>query len=189
MDASRPHVPASFLVIRRLLSKPDLRPYALAKDLRIPISSAAAVYARLREENVAKHPRLLLERLRQMRRPDVQVFTFRAPNPDQWFRAFQHQAWLSGESAAAHDQLNLVPSRHVVYVQPEHVPDALAAAKAILADYAPRPADANLEIRVADPWLRPDDEEPRLAEKGQRLLDYAESKHIQILLELERGVL
>lgn len=108
-------------------------------------------------------------------------FRFRAPNPKQWHRQFDRTAWLSGEVAAAeHDGYNLVPERYLVYVDPKDWRHALQSALEIFADVA-APAQANLLIREADPWLNADDEKPFLVEKGQRLLDYASSRHVQIL--------
>jgi hypothetical protein len=52
---------------------------------------------------------------------------------------------------------------------------------------APAPRDnANLVLKAMDPWLY---EEPNgYAERGQRMLDYADSKHIQLLMGLrQRG--
>lgn len=90
---------------------------------------------------------------------------------------------LGGEDAAVHDGYNLVPEHHLIYIEPDHWSDVASAAKDVLARVAPASA-ANLTVRERDPWLTPDPT-GRFVERGQRLLDYQESKHVQLARSLE----
>ncbi len=128
-------------------------------------------------------PSWLLVQLKSVReRPRHQQFAFKAPNPDQFLAAMKAPFWLSGEYAAAWEGFDLVPEQALIYIRREDAKSISAAAKESFAKVAPA-SKANVLVRIADPWmnLRPDEE---LVERGQRLLDYEESRHLQILKDL-----
>ncbi len=118
------------------------------------------------------------------RRPHWPCYFFHAPNPDHWVQEAKFPHWLTGEAAAAFEGLDLVPARLEVYVRRVDTEAALLAAKRAFAKISSG-RDANLIVRVADPWLHLRPDEP-LVERGQRLYDYARSKNIQFAKEMER---
>lgn len=177
--------PAEFVVLRHLLSHPSDSRYEVARHSGLSQNSVGLVVRRIEaDEDWSEKQRL--ERLRNLkRRPTLREYRFRAPNPRNWHRQYDQPGWISGEVAAAElEKYSLVPERHLVYVKPEHRDAAIRAAFEVFAELAP-PREANLMLREADPWLTADDSDPRYVERGQRLLDYAESRHIQILRELD----
>lgn len=176
--------PAEFLVLRHRLSHPSESQADLARHTHLDSSTVSRVLKRLDAKRLwTPHQRVEAMRTAS-RRPTHKTYHFRAPNPDQWNAAYDGPAWLSGEPAAARDGYDLVPAKILVYVPPEALPQALRASQEIFAKLAPE-SRANLILREADPWLRADDEHDDLVERGQRLLDYAESKHIQLLQGLD----
>lgn len=177
------NAPAEFVVVRHLIGHPDDSAYQVAQHCGLAQNSAAAVVKRLRDEEVWAGSQML-ERLRSLsRRPVHRNLYFRAPNPRNWLQEFEGPYWISGEWAAAEvDKMNLVPERLLVYVPANDLDSAAKAALSIQAAVAPA-SRANLILRSADPWLRAGERDD-VAERGQRLLDYVDSRHIQILKEL-----
>jgi hypothetical protein len=178
--------PAEFLVVRHRLSHPSDSAAELSRHVGLDRAVVSRVEARIRKNGLWQENQLLEHMRALSRRPVVKRVHFRAPNPKQWFLEFSGRYWQSGEHVAASlDGMDVVPERFLVYVAPEDFDAAVRAAHDIIARLAPAP-EGNLEIRVADPWLR-EGEQPNVAERGQRLLDYAESKHIQLLRGLRLG--
>lgn len=121
----------------------------------------------------------LIEHLRHLsERPPRREVGLLVPNPDQWLRACAVPYRLSGEVVAARDGIDVVPERFLAYVREEHVDAALRAALDVMGKVAPS-RQANLILRIADPWLS-DGESDDVVERGQRVLDYAESPNIQL---------
>jgi hypothetical protein len=120
----------------------------------------------------------------QTERPHHKRLFFKIPNPATFIRTLGVRHWLSGEFAAAAEGFDLVPERLMIYVEPGSMQEASTAALDQFAKVAP-PAAANLIIVLVDPWMYLD-RDASLIERGQRLLDYAESRHLQILKELKR---
>lgn len=180
--------PAEFVVTRHLLSHQGDSPTELARHLGLDPAVASRVAKRLREQGFWTSSQLL-DHLRSLpERPPRKVLEFRVTNPELWFRAYHGPYWASGEAVASSvDGLDVVPGRFLVYVPPEKVPAAVSAVFEVLGKLAPT-SQANLEIRVADSWLR-EGEQPNVVEKGQRLLDYLESHQIQLLRALRSGEL
>lgn len=178
--------PAEFVVVRHKLSHPDDSQADLSGHARLDRAVVSRVESRLRKQGIW-HEHQLLEHLRRLpRRPHHKRVSFLAPNPKLWFAEFERPYLQSGEHvAAAIDGMDLVPERVLVYVAEEDLDAALRAAHDVFARLAPA-GQGNLEIRVADPWLS-EGEQPNVAEKGQRLLDYLESHHIQLLRGLNLG--
>lgn len=120
-------------------------------------------------------------------RPPRHAVRFRVPNPDQFLTAMRKEAvpcWISGEYAAAAEGFDLVPERCLVYVRAGDLEAALQVVQSSYGKIA-GPQQSNLEVRRADDWLYLDPDQ-ELVERGQRLLDYDESRHIQILKGLWR---
>lgn len=167
-------------VARHLLSHPGESTYALARHLRFPFSTARDARRRLPGEAEDQ----LLAHLRRRPVRHEELF-FAHPAPEQWL-ALPPPAPLSisGEDAAALEGHDLVPHRHLFYVAPED----LTILDRSLRDAGAEPvgpAEANITLRVRDPYLL--DDPPPLVERGQRLLDYLESRNIQLLRGLGVG--
>jgi hypothetical protein len=176
------NAPAEFVVLRHLLSHPRDAPTEVARHAKLVESSVRLVLRRLKGEGLSS-PGQWFEKLRSgRRRPEWRELRFQLPNPDNWYREFPGPLQISGEVAAAeYDRLSLIPSRHLVYI---HVSDQERAIEAVWRAFGllcPNRERANLVLRISDPWLQPDSDDPRFVERGQRLLDYAESRHIQLL--------
>lgn len=173
--------PAEFVVARHLLTHPDDAPAQIRRHTGLRIESASKALRRIREAELWT-PGQLVERARShLVRLPRREFHFYVPDPKQWLKAFRGDYLVSGELAAAEaDRYNLRPSHVLVYVQPGSLTEAAQVALDLGADVAKR-AGANLTLREADPWLVNDDADEHLAEKGQRLLDYAESPQIQLV--------
>lgn len=178
--------PAEFVVLRHLITHPDDEPYTLAKHTGLRVDSVAKVVKRLGPENRHSQEQLLARLRAVPRRPNRRSIHFQAPNPLTWLKQFKEPYLVSGQVAAAEaEKINLVPSSVLAFVPLEHVDAAVQAALDIFASLAPAKG-ANLHIRVADPWLTNDDADARLAELGQRLLDYDEDPLIQMAWRLTR---
>ena len=174
--------PVEFVVLRHLLTHPGDTTTEMARHCHVSLSSASLALSRLREENPRPSgwdPAWLWERLLSAReRPTWKTFRFHVPNPDNWVTAMRDRhvpAWFSGEVAAAREGIDVVPNTVVAYVREQDMAAAFAVAKESFAKVSE--ANANLVIKVADPWLSFDGED---VEKGQRLLDYNESRNIQL---------
>lgn len=154
----------------------------VARDCHLDPSVASKVVKRLREAEPFWTEQGLFRHLRSIpERPHWRAVTMRLTNPELWFRAYQGPFMASGEAVAATvDRIDVVPGRFLVYVPSfEHAQQAVKAGLDVMGKLAPR-SEANLEIRVADPWLQPG-EQPNVVERGQRRLDYEESGQIQLL--------
>jgi hypothetical protein len=77
---------------------------------------------------------------------------------------------------------DIVPEQAMLYIREADLPKVSEAAKESFAKVAPA-SKANVIVRIADPWLNLRPDEP-MVERGQRLLDYQESRHLQILKDL-----
>lgn len=172
--------PAEFVVTRHLLSHPNDTAMEVARDCHLDPSVASRVVKRLRTQGFW-FPAQLVDHLKSLpERPSRRAVTMRLTNPELWFHAYKGPYMASGEAVAASvDGVDVVPGRFLVYVPREHAQEAVTAGLEVMGKLAPS-SEANLEVRVADPWLRPG-EQPNVVERGQRLLDYAESRQIQLL--------
>ena len=177
--------PVEFLVTRQLLSGTDVAPAEIARRCRLRASSVARAYHRIREKTALDDARLFRHLLGLPERPHWTTLHFHIPNPQQWQNRYDGPRWLSGEVAAALEGYSLVPERWLVYLRPEDVEPAVEAAKTEYAKVAP-PAKANLTLRATDPWMDLDPESD-LVQRGQRLLDYWQSRHVQLTAELMHG--
>lgn len=178
------HAPVEFVVARHLLTHPEDAASDMARHCHLHRASASRAQKRLRKRNLLTAEQQVLYALQLPHKPAWKTYTFRVPNPDLWLRGLRAPAWLSGEAAAAIEGMDLVPSQVLAYVQADALPAALEAAKRAFAKVSSE-RDANLLIRVADPWLHLDPDE-RLVERGQRLLDYAVSLNVQFAKEWAR---
>ncbi len=178
--------PAEFVVIRHILTHPDDTPAEVAKHCSLRDATVRAALKRLLAADLIGHEGMLLDRLRHLpRRIKHRQYTFRAPNADQFLNGLEAPFWLSGEYAAAMDGYDLVPERAMLYIDADDLPAAVNAAQACYAKIAPA-SKSNIVVKLADPWLdlNPNTE---LVERGQRLLDYLDSHHIQLLRELSHA--
>lgn len=176
--------PAEFLVTRHLITHPDDGPSDIARHARIHVPTASNALGRIRTERELWTDEQLLTHLRGLpERPTWRTHALRLPNPQRWTEQHDRRRLISGEPAAVLDGFDLIPERHLVYVEADTIEAALRSALDEGGALAPRDR-ANLILKTMDPWLY---EEPDgYAERGQRLLDYAESKHIQLLKGLRR---
>lgn len=173
--------PVEFVVTRHKLTHPDDSPSQSARHCNLHQASTSRAMSRLKDE-ILDDARLLSQLLAQRTTPSWPAFYFRVPNPDNWIQAMKSPHWLTGEAAAAIEGINIVPSRVETYIRRENADQAVDAARRSFAK-ASSPRDANLVIRIADPWLYLD-EDDALVERGQRLLDYARSSNVQFAKEL-----
>ncbi len=167
------------LLARHWLTHPEESAYAAAKHLGLSPRTVQVAAQRLRKR-VGTSRGQLLQFLVAHPIPQKSV-ALRHPNPETWLRKPPVPVSLGGEDAAAVLGWDLVPNRHTYYVSPE---DFEITVKSLL-DNGARLTDAdgaNVTIRVRDEWLL--DEPAPLVERGQRLLDYATSKNIQLLMQL-----
>jgi len=177
--------PVDFIVTRCLLSDAELTPAAIARRCDIRVTSAIRAYKNL-QSRTGLRPARLFQHLRAVKeRPHWTSLLFRIPNPEQWARRYARERWFSGEVAAALDGFDLVPERWLVYLRAGDMEAAVAAAQDEFALVA-KPSAANMVFRVADPWMHLDPAS-NLVERGQRLLDYWESDHVQLTAELMHG--
>jgi hypothetical protein len=150
-------------------------------------SVASKVVKRLREARSFWTEQELFRHLKSIpERPHWKGVTMRLTNPELWFRAYHGPFMASGEAVAATvDGIDVVPGRFLVYVPSfEHMHQAVKAGLDVMGKLSPS-SESNLEIRVADRWLRAG-EQPDVVERGQRLLDYDESRQIQLLRVFQR---
>lgn len=179
MATKRPKTDA--LLARHWLTHPEEAAYTAAQHLggieRRTVQNAAE---RLRTRVGTDEPSLI-RYLRAHPIPARKTISFRHPAADRWLKDTNIHHLLSGEDAALVDGWDLVPHRHMVYVEW----DDLQPAVDDVLDTGGRvadPADANLTLRVGDEWLY---EEPKnFVERGQRILDYLDSKNVQFLIQL-----
>lgn len=179
MAAKRPRADA--LLARHWLTHPGESAYAAAQHMgdieRRTLQNAAE---RLRTR-VGTSEASLIAYLREHPIPPTKTISFRHPTPERWLKDTTVHHLLSGEDAAVIDGWDLVPHRHMAYV---NLDDLQSAVDEVL-DSGGRvadPDDANLTIRVGDEWLY---EEPKsFVERGQRILDYLTSKNVQFLIQL-----
>lgn len=126
-------------------------------------------------------PRALMRFVQENPIKVPKTISLRHPNAERWLKRTRFHFLLSGEDAAVIDGWDIVPNRHLIYVDSnvlvEIVRDALDdGARLTESD------GANVTIRQRDPWLV--DEQRTLVERGQRMLDYAESKNVQFLIQM-----
>ena len=180
--------PAEFIVIRHRIAHPHESAYQTAKHTGLSNWTVAQVLHRISQENLVVEEQFV-ERLRAVIvKPEPKELHFRVPNPANWYRSFREDYLVSGDVTASEiDGFPLVPERHLVYVHERDLPHAVQAAMDSLAEVAPA-LKANLTLRVADRWLLPDDDHPKAVERGQRLLDYAASRQVQLVKGLRLGV-
>lgn len=169
-------------VARHLLSHPDESSYAAAKHLSIPTASATRAVNWLERNGVSAEA----ERLRFLIANPIpsKQFHFRVPDAAAWLAAPPAPLSVSGEDAAAVEGLDLIPHRHLLYVAPKDLERTVESLRAADADFAD-PDVANVTLRVRDPWLM--DEPAPLVERGQRLLDYRESRHPVVARSVDLG--
>lgn len=176
--------PAEFVIIRHLLTHPDDTPAQIAKHCFLHDTTVRAALKRLKDADLLGHERLLLQRLQDhLQRIRHRRYAFLAPNPDQFLTALNVPYWLSGEYAAALAGFDIVPEQAMVYVTVDGLDAAARAAKDVYAKIAPE-SKANVVVKVADAWLHLDSDSETV-ERGQLLLDYQDSRHLQILKELD----
>jgi hypothetical protein len=179
MATKRPRTDA--LLARHWLTHPGEASYTAAQHMggieRRTVQNAAD---RLRE-NVGTDEASLIRYLRAHPIPQLKTIAFRHPAPERWLKDTTIDHLLSGEDAALVDGWDLVPHRHMAYVEW----DDLQRAVDDVIDSGGRVADsedANLTLRVGDEWLY---EDPKsFVERGQRIMDYLSSKNVQFLIQL-----
>jgi hypothetical protein len=177
--------PVTYVVLRHKMTHPDEGAAAIARHCHLHDHSVRSALKRIQEEGIWQDAEIL-HKLRSLKEvPPRKAFHFSIPNPDQFLNSVTVPCWISGEFAAASEGYDLVPERLLVYVRPEDADAAAKAAQDEFAKVAPH-SRANLTIALADPWLYLDSESD-LVERGQRLIDYRDSRHIQILRGLPRG--
>lgn len=171
---------ADVLLARHWLTHPDEPAYQAAKHMGLETRTVQKAAERLRATVGTTEAGLLKHVLGNPIRPP-RAATLRVPDAARWLQRTRRSFLLSGEDAAVIDGWSIVPHRHLVYVDEETFRPAIDE----LLDEGARLAqgdDANLTIRVRDPWLT---EEPRaLVERGQRLVDYMTSQNVQFLIQL-----
>jgi hypothetical protein len=170
------------LVSRHRITHPTDSAYKISRHIKLPLRTTQLATKRIRER-VGIEKEKLLEFLIQNPIPHKR-FEFFHPNPNVWLRRPPVQISYSGEDAAAVLGWNLIPNRHILYVAEKDLDILL---KDLLDNGGRLSGDneSNLSIRLRDKWMI-DDPSP-LVERGQRLVDYRESKNIQILTGLQEG--
>jgi len=170
------------LLARHWISHPEDSAYEAAKHMRLPLRTVQLAAARLRNR-IGTGQDQLLDFL--MKNPiEHKSIRVRHPNPNIWLRKPPVMISLSGEDAAAVNGWDIVPNRHTFYVEEKDLGLALKS----LLDSGGRLSekeDQNIILKVRDKWLM--DEPAPLVERGQRLIDYQESRNIQLLAGLEEG--
>lgn len=186
-DIGAVRAPAEFVVTRHLISHPDDGPSELARHVGLHTATASRVLKRLQAAGIETDEQRLSHLRKLSERPHHKTIGFRVPNPEQFFAALDTLGagfLVSGEAAAVRDGIDLIPERHLIYVD-EGAWEAVArAADETLAKIAPS-SKANLTVKQADPWLC-EDKTGAYVERGQRLLDYEQSNHVQLARSLER---
>lgn len=176
--------PAEFVVTRHLITHPQDSPAQVAKHARLHSATASNALSRIRQAELWTDSQLLAHLRSLAERPRWRRVNLRLPNPGRWLDGLDRPQATSGEHAAALDGFEVVPERHLVYVA---AADLDAVIKSAIGDgdgaLAP-PEKANLILKTRDAWLY--DEPPGVVERGQRLIDYDESKHVQLLMGLRR---
>jgi hypothetical protein len=175
--------PAEFVVLRHLLGHPDDSPAEIAKHCKLHDTSARTAVQRIRARDDPSPSWLFFQLQHAREKPRHRQFNFQVANPDQFLVALKAPHWLSGEYAAAMEGFDIVPEQAMLYIREADLPKVSEAAKESFAKVAPA-SKANVIVRIADPWLNLRPDEP-MVERGQRLLDYQESRHLQILKDLD----
>lgn len=178
--------PADFVVTRHRITHPDEGPARIAEHTGLHTTTVSRVLRRLREDHVYTEEQRLARLRALSERPDPKEVGFDVPNPEQFLQALEERGvpfLLGGEDAAVHDGFALVPEHHLVYIEPTQWSKIASIVRAVVGKVAPSSA-SNLTVREMDPWLRAD-ETGRFVERGQRLLDYDESTHVQLARSLE----
>lgn len=179
--------PAEFVVTRHLITHPDDAPSQIAEHTGLHATTVSRVLKRLQEDRIYTDEQRLVHLRSLAERPEHKEIDFEVPNPDQFIQMLEQDSevgvLLGGEDAAVHDGYNLVPEHHLVYIDPGDWAEVAAAAEETLAKLAPR-SGSNLTVREMDPWLT-SEQTGTFVERGQRLLDYQESKHVQLARSLD----
>lgn len=167
-------------VARHLLSHPGETTYRLARHLRLPFSTAHD--ARRRVEADAGGDLLAFLRARPIRHRELCIAH---PAPERWLAGPPPAPMsIGGEDAAAVEGYGLVPQRHVFYVAEEDLNHLYWSLRDSGGEPV-GPSEGNVLLRVRDAFLI--DDPPPLVERGQRLLDYLESRNIHLVRRLRRG--
>ncbi len=192
--------PISFIVGRHLLTHPEdgvadiVRHTTPADDSDLRLDKGSVSHARRRLLDTTNgEPTLLLKTILSLpERPRYKEVNLHVADAvrihEAWHSRMPAPHWWSGELAAAElDGVPLMPARVLVYVRTE---DLDVCARFTIDEYYGRLAqrsDSNFTIRTRDPWLYSDVAESGgyYAEKGQRLIDYRESKNVHLLRSTE----
>lgn len=175
----RPTISREAAIARHLLSHPGESTYRLARHLGFPFSTAHGARGRVEAKGVAF---LDFLRAHPIRHKELVVDH---PAPARWLAGPPPAPLsISGEDAAALEGYDLVPHRHLFYVAEEDL-NLLYWSLREQGGEPVGPGEGNVTLRVRDPYLM--DDPPPLVERGQRLLDYLESRNIHLLRGLQRG--
>jgi len=171
------------VLVRHLLTHPEDSAYIAAKHMGLPIRTVQLAAKRIKERIGLEHDFLLKFLLiNPILHKRIEL---KHPNPNIWLRKPPADISISGEDAAAVLGWDIVPNRHMFYVNEK---DLEIIIKSLL-DSGGRLSgkeQANITLCVRDDWLI-DDPAP-LVERGQRLIDYTESKNLQLLKNIQEGM-
>lgn len=188
--------PTSFIVGRHLLTHPEdgvadiVRHTTPRERPEMGLDKGSVSKARRRLLDATNgEPTLLLKTILSLperpRHKEVNLHVADAIRiHEAWHSRMPTPHWWSGELAAAElDGVPLMPAHVLVYVRGE---DLDHCARFTIEEYYGRLAqksDSNFTIRARDPWLYSDVAESGgyYVEKGQRLIDYRESKNVHLL--------
>lgn len=176
--------PVEFIVTRHRITHPEEGPSDMARHTGLHLSSVSRALKRLKQENLLTEDQHLAHLRTLAERPRHKELNLYVPNPGQFLEEMQHPFLLSGEDAAVHDGYDLIPERHLLYIEPDGWDAVGETVQEVLGRVAPR-SKANLTVREQDPWLIAD-ESGRFVERGQRSLDYQENKHVQLARSLDQ---
>ena len=170
------------LLVRHWLTHPEESAYEAAKHMNLSKRTVQFAAKRIKARTGIQRERLL-EFLCENPIAHKNI-GFYHPNPNVWLRHPPVPVSLSGEDAAAVMGWDIVPNRHIFYIEATEVNTivkSLLGSGGRLAE----DMDQNISLRLRDKWMI--DEPVPLVERGQRLVDYKESKNIQLLAGLEEG--
>lgn len=176
--------PVEFVVTRHRITHPNEQPADVARHTGLHLSSVSRALGRLEGENLLTENQHLAHLRTLAEGPRHKELNLHVPNPEQFLEELQHPFLLSGEDAAVHDGYDLIPERHLLYIEPDGWDAVGETVQDVLGKVASR-SKANLTVREQDPWLVAD-ESRRFVERGQRSLDYQENKHVQLARSLDQ---
>ncbi len=175
---------ADTLLARHWLSHPGESAYQAAKHMGLQPRTIQKAAERLRG-SIGSSDSALFQHLLDHPIPARKTINFRHPNPERWLARTRFPLLMSGEDAAVIDGWDLMPRRHLAYVDFDDldgVATEIIAGGGRLVDSE----SANMVIRVGDEWLI---EDPRgFVERGQRLADYMSSGNVQFLIQLRERI-